>query len=158
MAISPYIARLRSRVGTELLLVPSAAACVFDEAGRILMVLTDVGWGLPGGIIEPGEAPALAAVRECQEETGLEVEVTALLGVFGGDEHVITYPNGDRCQYIMSALACRVVGGTAEPDGEETFDVRYVAAGELASLESPAWVETVLPQLFEAHHSGVPAF
>ena len=33
VAISPYIARLRSRVGTELLLVPSAAACVFDEAG-----------------------------------------------------------------------------------------------------------------------------
>jgi len=158
LPISPYVARLRERVGRELLLMPSAAACVFDAEGGILMVRTEVGWCLPGGVVEPGEPPALAAVRECREETGLEVQATALLGVFGGAEHLITYPNGDRCQYVMTAFACRAIGGEAGPDGDETFEVRHVAAGELASLPAPDWVEHVLPRLWEAHRSGVPAF
>ncbi len=61
-----------------------ATGLVFtDEAGRILLVkptYNDV-WHLPGGVVEAGESPAAAAIREVKEELGLDVEVGRLMGV-----------------------------------------------------------------------------
>ena len=69
MPISAYVRGLRARVGRELLLVPGVAAVVRDGAGRVLAQhRADNGvWGLPGGAIDPGEAPACAVVREVRE-------------------------------------------------------------------------------------------
>lgn len=39
-------------------------------------------WGFPGGAIELGETPEMAAIREAKEETGLDVEVGKLIGVY----------------------------------------------------------------------------
>jgi 8-oxo-dGTP diphosphatase len=57
-----------------------AVVCLVDRQGRILMQHRDANaktspnqWGLPGGKIEPGEAPDAAARREVLEETGLAV-------------------------------------------------------------------------------------
>ena len=61
-----------------------AFAVIFDDAGRLLVCHRrdlDV-WDLPGGGVEPGEAPWDAVVREVAEETGLEVKVDALTGVY----------------------------------------------------------------------------
>jgi 8-oxo-dGTP pyrophosphatase MutT (NUDIX family) len=52
-------------------------------------------WTLPGGAVDPEEQPADAAVRECFEETALLVKLDALIGIFGGPEFLISYPNGD---------------------------------------------------------------
>ena len=49
------------------------------------------------GGVEPYEAPAAAVVREVAEETGLTVTVTSLIGVYGGPQFVINYPNGEPC-------------------------------------------------------------
>ena len=61
-----------------------ATGMVFtDETGRILLVkptYNDV-WHLPGGVVEAGESPAAAAVREVKEELGLDVEAGRFLGV-----------------------------------------------------------------------------
>ena len=85
MAIPDFLINLRKKIGNDLLVLPSAGVTLFNETGRVLLVQhtdRDI-WTLPGGIIEPGESPADAALREVWEETGLLVELTSVFGVFG---------------------------------------------------------------------------
>jgi len=128
MGATGYLARLRECVGHDLLLVPAAAGCIRDEERRILLLRRSDGdnlWGLPGGGIELGERAADAVVREVREETGLEVEPVALIGVYSNPEHIITYPNGDQVQPVIIFFECRVVGGELRPDMEEILEGRY---------------------------------
>lgn len=63
----------------------AAAVVLLDEEGRALLVRQNYGaglWGIPGGAVEPGESPQEAAVREAREETGLDVELEHLVGVY----------------------------------------------------------------------------
>jgi 8-oxo-dGTP diphosphatase len=60
---------------------------VVDVAGRVLLVRSNHGfpkgmWNIPGGFIDYGEHPEEAALRELREETGLEVTLGRLLGVY----------------------------------------------------------------------------
>ena len=68
-----YVAELREAVGDRPILLPSTALIALDPEGRILLQRrTDDGtWGLPGGLMEIGEAPEEAVVRETREEMGL---------------------------------------------------------------------------------------
>ncbi|MBP0460273.1 NUDIX hydrolase [Streptomyces montanisoli] len=62
----------------------AAGVLLFDEAGRVLLVdpTYKPGWEFPGGVVEPGEAPARAGIREVAEEIGVELaEVPRLLVV-----------------------------------------------------------------------------
>lgn len=66
-----------------------AAAVVFDEHGRVLVVKENYGkhrYSLPGGMIERDEAPQDAAVRETLEETGATVAVDHLVGLYRFDD------------------------------------------------------------------------
>jgi 8-oxo-dGTP pyrophosphatase MutT (NUDIX family) len=82
------------------------AIMLFDAEGRLLLAKdTDTGlWMTIGGAIERDEKPADAAVRECREETGLLVQLTDLLGIFGGPEFRIRYPNGDVTSHVVTAF------------------------------------------------------
>jgi 8-oxo-dGTP pyrophosphatase MutT (NUDIX family) len=146
MPISPYLRRLRDLVGRARLVVPSVTALVHDDAGRVLLVRhADRGvWVMPGGAIEPDETPADAVVRETAEETGLRVEPVAIAGVFGGPAFLVRYANGDETNYVMTVFACRTIGGTPRPDGDETLDVRFVARDAVAGLDVAPWVPIVL--------------
>jgi 8-oxo-dGTP pyrophosphatase MutT (NUDIX family) len=150
LPISDYLRRLRARVGNQLLLLPAVTGVIFDGEGRILLAKhSNAGeWGTPGGSLEPDESPADAVVRELYEETGLEVEPVRLLGVYGGPEFHVHYANGDEVSYVMCAFECRVLAGTARPDGDETLELRFVSQAESARLALPAWAQVVLPILF----------
>lgn len=126
--MSSYMAWLRENVGHDLLLVPSAVACIRDGEGRVLLVRRSDGeelWGFPGGAMEPGERAADAVKRELREEIGLEVEPVTLIGVYSGPEYAFTYPNGDQVQPVSIFLECRVVDGDLQPDGNEVLGARY---------------------------------
>ncbi|MFE3644270.1 NUDIX hydrolase [Streptomyces sp. NPDC059169] len=106
---------------------PGIAAAIVVNEERVLMVRRRVSegqlsWQFPAGEVEPGEAREAAAVRETQEETGLDVVAVKLLG-----ERV--HPKTGR---LMSYTACDVVDGTAHvADTEELAELAWVAHGEI---------------------------
>jgi hypothetical protein len=59
----------------------------------------------------------------------------------------VRYANGDVTSYVMIAFECRIAGGTLTPDGEESLDLRFVAADELESMSLAPWARRILPRL-----------
>ncbi|MFX4294115.1 NUDIX domain-containing protein [Streptomyces bohaiensis] len=119
----------------------SASAFVRNASGDLLLLRrTDNGlWTIPTGAIEAGESAGQAAARECQEETGLEVAVTGLVGVFSSPDHVIAYMHNEEVlevrQPINICVRARVVGGTVAPDPDEAADVQWVNPALLPSMQ-----------------------
>jgi 8-oxo-dGTP pyrophosphatase MutT (NUDIX family) len=136
MPISSHLAAVRAKVGHDLLTMAAASISVFDSNGRLLLGKdAETGlWTLPGGAIDPNENPADAAVRECFEETGLLVKPARIVGVFGGREFLIQYPNGDVTYYTTVAFEASVVGGSLEADGQEIAQLRYFTQTECNAL------------------------
>lgn len=151
LPLSAYMARLRVRIGHDLLLICAAASYVFDADGRVLLIRHAEGgrWTNPGGMVEPFETPADAAVRETWEETGLLVELTRFIGVFGGHDHHITYANGDEVTYLAFAFAAKVVGGSLVPDRTEVLEARYVTRDEAWALDLSPPVRRALAIAFD---------
>lgn len=149
MAISDYLAALRTRVGHDLLLMPSAAGIVRDDEGRVLLQLrSDTGtWGVPGGALDPDEQPAQACVREIHEETGLIVRPVGVLGV---ETHpTSTYPNGDVVQAIVTVFDCVIEGGRlGSIDGEST-ELRFFAVEDFPEGEPEDLVHRYQAEVFE---------
>jgi ADP-ribose pyrophosphatase YjhB (NUDIX family) len=116
-------------------IVPSATAVVTDDTGRILMVhKTDNDlWALPGGGMDLGESIADAAVRETKEETGIDVEVTGLIGVYTNPRHVLAYDDGEVRQQFSLCFTTRMLGGTLRTSGE-TSEVRFVSPADFDGL------------------------
>ena len=106
---------------------PSVSAVVRDGRGRILLGRrADSGeWGLPGGNVEIGESVAEAIRREVREETGLEVDVVRLVGVYSDPAwQVVRYPDGRVVHYVTSLFECRA-GGGALATSAETLELGY---------------------------------
>ncbi|WP_277211141.1 NUDIX domain-containing protein [Isoptericola croceus] len=135
MPIPEFVASLRARVGTDLLWLPGVSAVVRDGGGRLLLGRrADTGqWALPSGILDPGEQPATGIVREVLEETAVEVEVSAVVGVFSTP--VIAYPNGDRSTYLDTLFLARPVSteaaAAARVADDESLEVAWFAGDEL---------------------------
>jgi ADP-ribose pyrophosphatase YjhB (NUDIX family) len=146
VAIAPYIKRLRQLVGHELLVLPSAGVLPRDEHDRILLVrLVDTGqWALIGGAIEPDESPEHAALREADEEAGVQLSLGRILGVIGGPEFRITYPNGDQTSSVSTIFDATVIGGSPRADGDETSAVAWWAPDQLPYGEMSDFTRALL--------------
>ncbi|WP_280263594.1 NUDIX hydrolase [Nocardia abscessus] len=110
----------------------AVSALVQDEEGRILLIRrTDNGkYSIPGGGLEAGETVAQAVVREVQEETGIEVTVTELIGVFSDPNHVIAYDDGEVRQEFSICFRAQPISGTLRPS-EESTEVEWVDPAKL---------------------------
>ena len=135
MGASPYIRRIRERIGTDLLLLPAVSVLVWDEQDRLLLVRgSDSGtWQMVGGAVEPGESPWDAARREATEETGVHVALSRIRGVIGGPRFQHTSPNGDQVAFVSTVFDGRIVSGTPVPDDDEITDVAWFDRAELAA-------------------------
>ncbi len=124
MATPDFILTLREQIGTQLLwLIGVTAVVLRGEAGEEEVLLcrrADNGRVTPvTGIVDPGEEPATAAVREVAEEAGVTAIAESLVRVRALPP--MTYPNGDRAQYLDLVFRCRYVAGAPHPaDGENT--------------------------------------
>jgi 8-oxo-dGTP pyrophosphatase MutT (NUDIX family) len=116
-------------------IVPAASAVVTDQDGRILLQRrTDSGlYALPGGMMDLGESLPQTAVREVREESGLDVEITGLVGTYTDPLHVIAYSDGEVRQQFNICFAARVIGGSLRISDEST-DLRFVAPKDIAAL------------------------
>ncbi|MDK8545155.1 NUDIX domain-containing protein [Corynebacterium pseudodiphtheriticum] len=156
MATPEFITQLREHIGNAPLWVPATTTVVIREVPAdapiwevptvLLVKRADTGnWTPIGGICEPGEQPHATAVREVKEETGLDIEPVALLGT--GAVGPVTYPNGDVCQFMDTAISARLLGD---------YDQQPVVADD----ESVAvqWCSVAqLPQSVSARHRLVIA-
>lgn len=138
MPVAAHIARLREKVGHDLLLLPSVSVLPMDPQGRVLLVhqAEFQAWGTIGGAVDVDESPADAAHRETAEEIGTEVELTAILGAVGGPHFRITYPNGDQCAYVNTIFGARIIGRPPQPDDDEVDALRWFTRTELRSEPS----------------------
>jgi 8-oxo-dGTP pyrophosphatase MutT (NUDIX family) len=147
MGIAPHIARLRTVVGHELLLLPSVALLPVDEAGRLLLVQEtgqDDGWHVMGGAVDMGESPAEAAVREAREEMGVGVRLVRLIDVLGGPDYEVRYPNGDRVAYVTAVYEARITEGSPAPSDGELSEVGWFHPAELPALQLSTFARATL--------------
>lgn len=116
-------------------LVVAASAVVTDGDGRVLLQRRrDNGlWALPGGALDMDESLPGAAVREVREETGLDVEITGLVGTYTDPRHIIAYSDGEVRRQFNVCFTAQVVGGSLAVS-EESTEVRFVPVGELDVL------------------------
>ncbi|WP_330236396.1 NUDIX hydrolase [Streptomyces sp. NBC_00566] len=116
-------------------LVPSVTAVARNEAGEVLLIhKTDNDlWALPGGGIDLGESAPDAAIREAKEETGFDVEVTGLVGIYTNPRHVMAYDDGEvRQQFSICFHAC-ITGGQLRTSSESK-EVAFVDPSKLDEL------------------------
>jgi ADP-ribose pyrophosphatase YjhB (NUDIX family) len=131
MPIPEFVLALRSKVGTSPLWLSGVSAVILDDGGRILLTRRrDNGrWAIVSGILEPGEEPGPAALREIGEETGVEAELVRLTSVDVTEK--ITYPNGDVAQYLDITFLARYTGGTAHVADDENLAVEWFETDSL---------------------------
>ena len=129
-----YIAWLRSKVGHEKIILVFAGGCLFDKNGKVLLQRRGDSnkWGFPGGAIELGETPEMAAIREVKEETGLDVKVSDLIGIYTDCD--MEYPNGDKAHSICIFYELELIGGQLKCDNVETVDLKYYGLDEMPEL------------------------
>ena len=134
MPVPDFVLALRRTLGHQrLLLVGVCAVVVRDGTGPVPDVLygrrADNGlWALPSGIVEPGEQPAAAAVREVFEELLVETRAERLALVTADPE--VVYPNGDVSQYVSLTFRCRYLSGEAAVGDDESLEVAWRAADD----------------------------
>ena len=116
-------------------IVPSVTAIVPNERGELLLVhKTDNDlWALPGGGMDVGESMAETVVREVKEETGIDVEVTGVVGIYTNPNHVMAYDDGEVRQQCSICFTTRMLGGQLATSSE-TSEVEFVAPARLDSL------------------------
>lgn len=117
-------------------LVPSVNVVVVNDAGEILMIRRsdNDNWAVPGGAIDLGESVAQAGIRETLEESGIECEITGIVGIYSDPKHIILYTsNGEARQEFSIVLTARPLGGQPTPSDEST-EVRWVTPADAETL------------------------
>ncbi|CBG72637.1 putative NUDIX hydrolase [Streptomyces scabiei 87.22] len=111
-------------------------AVVRDDAGRLLLIhKTDNDlWALPGGGHDIGERIADTVVREVREETGIDVEIDNIVGLYTDPQHVLAYDNGEVRQQFSICFRAHPVSGSLRTSSESK-EVRWIDPADLDGLD-----------------------
>lgn len=143
---------VRPFIGHDRLIAVGAIVVVMDADGRILAIQRqdNKAWALPAGYCDLGENVAQTAVRETFEETGLQVEIERLLGVYSGPFFNYTHANGDLVQDVGAVFRARIVGGEIKRAEAEVAALRWATADEILSqfwMGRRPFIATILQHL-----------
>lgn len=136
-------------------LVPAASTVVVDAEGRILLQRrrdNDM-WALPGGKMELGESLGDCARRETLEETGLEVELTGIVGIYSDPKHVFSYDDGEVRQEFSICFLARADSGNITVS-DESHEVAFFEPGEVDALPM---VDSIRLRLTDYINGEMPA-
>ena len=134
MPVPDFILQLRAKIGHDLLWLPGVTAVVLKDDEVLLVMRSDNGaWAPVTGIVDPGEHPAQAAVRETMEETGVRCVVEELVWVNVTEPTV--HANGDHAQYLDHTFRCRFVEGLPYAADEESSEVAWFPVENLPTMK-----------------------
>jgi len=138
-------------------IVPAASAIVTDDQGRILLQrrADNQLWSIPGGRMEVGETIAQTAVREVEEETGLQVEPERLVGTYSNPNHVVEYGDGEIRQQFSICFACHPVGGQLASSTDESLEVGFFTPAEIEDLPMHPSIRLRIAHYLEHHDHPV---
>lgn len=136
---------------------PKMAVCVGTvviHEQRILFVRQAEGqslagmWSIPWGLVDEGETPEAAAVRETREESGITAAIDGLLGI----------QNLPSPGWLGIIFACHAVTGEPSPDGVETDRAVYLSVDEIVSFAEPfePWCKWLALRVLGGHYSVIP--
>ena len=133
MSTPEFVLALREKIGTAPLWLSGVTAVVLRGDEILLVRRADNGaWTPVTGIIDPGEEPAVAALREVEEEAGVTAVAERLVWV-----HVIpplVYPNGDQSQYLDLVFRLRWESGEPWPADGENTEARFFPLGAMPEM------------------------
>ncbi len=120
--------------GAELRI--GSCAVIFDESRKkvLLTKRADNGlWCLPGGKMESGETIEECCRREVMEETGLEVRLKRLIGVYSNRDLLVVYRDGNKAQIIVLSFEAEIIGGELGLS-DETTAFGYFSMDEIQTM------------------------
>lgn len=136
-------------------IVPSVNVVVTNDEGEVLLIRRsdNDNWAVPGGAVDLGESVGEAAIRETREESGIDCQITGLVGIYSDPRHVILYTSdGEVRQEFSILLTARPVGGHPTPSSE-TSEVRWVRVGELRNYGMDRSMRMRIDHYVERHDS-----
>ena len=113
------------------------SATIFDATRQKILLTrrSDNGrWCLPGGRMESGESVVETCIRETLEETGLEVRIIRLLGVYSSPHRLVEYSDGNRYQIVALNFEAEPIGGTLSLS-DETTEYGYFTPEEIWQMD-----------------------
>ncbi|MGA7607636.1 MAG: NUDIX domain-containing protein, partial [Anaerolineales bacterium] len=100
----------------------------------LLTQRTDNGlWCLPGGKMESGETLQECCQREVMEETGLEVRMKRLIGIYSNRDQVVIYRDANKVQIVVLSFEAEIIGGELDLS-DETTAFGYFSLDEIESM------------------------
>ena len=125
------------RIGRNGTIRVGCSAVIFDKnREKILLTRREDNnqWCLPGGGMEPGESASETCIREVEEETGLQVEIKRLIGVYTTPDELVVYRDGNKIQLVALCFEAEIVGGELRLSCETT-EYGYFSYQEIQELD-----------------------
>lgn len=112
-----------NRIGREGNIRLGCSAIILDETKEKVLLTERADnkqWCLPSGGVDPGETVEEACIREVYEETGLNVRLTRLVGVYSDPHRLVEYPDGNKAHVIALSFTAEIIGGDLGLSDETT--------------------------------------
>lgn len=116
-------------------IVPAASAIVVNDQDEILLHKRRDNqlWSLPGGAMEVGESIEQTIIREVKEETGFDVEIVKIIGIYTDSNHIIEYSNGEVRQQFSICFECHIISGKKSVSSESIL-VEFFSKEQLSQV------------------------